>query len=114
MRPLSPVLKEKKRYLAFRVESEKRISYRDAFLAVDNNLMEFAGIIGSAEAGLMALPKSWNMKEQKGIIRVSRKSLNKLRASLLFIRNINGGRARVFSVGASGILKKAREKWIGA
>ena len=46
------------------------------------------------------------------VMRVNNKHVDELKASLIFVKNINGKGAFVKSVGASGILRKAQQKYL--
>ena len=108
IKPLSPSLRERKRYLAFEVISEAPVGDSKAvYGAINQKALEFLGTLGCAEAGMIMLTDKYNEERQRGLIRVSHKSLDKLRASLAFVDTINGKKTIVRSVGASGILNKA-------
>ena len=55
---------------------------------------------------------SWNPKKQRGIIRVNNKWVHALKSCFLFINNIDGKNAIIKSIGLSGIIKKAKSKYI--
>ena len=65
-----------------------------------------------AKAGILMLNDKWNADMQKGIIRVSNKHVDNLKASLVFIKNIDGKDVIVRGIGASGILRKAQQKYL--
>ena len=113
IKPLLPSLREKKRYLAYEVISKNKfndaISVNKAIYDAANG---FLGTLGMAKAGILAIDDKWNDKTQRGIIRVNNKHVNELKASLIFVKNIQGNEAIVKSVGASGILKKAQKKYL--
>ncbi len=60
----------------------------------------------------MMLPDKYNKEKQRGLIRVNNKSLDKLRATLALVEQINSQKAIVRSIGASGVLKKAENNYI--
>ena len=113
IKPLLPSLREKKRYLAYEVIS--RGSFNDAVSVSKANLdasNEFLGSIGMAKAGILPLYDKWNPEMQRGIMRVNNKHAGGLKASLIFVKSIEGKEAVVKSVGASGILKKAQQRYL--
>jgi len=113
IKPLMPSLREKKRYLAYEVISKSK--YNDAISvnkAIYDAANEFLGTLGMAKAGILAIDNIWDEKTQRGLIRVNNKHVDELKASLIFMRNIQGKEAIVKSVGASGILKKAQKKYL--
>ncbi|MBI1935080.1 ribonuclease P protein component 2 [Candidatus Woesearchaeota archaeon] len=111
LKPILPSLREKKRYIAFEVISKKRI--QDA-LAVSNAIwqasLEFLGQVGTAKAGLMVLNNKWNPETQRGIIKVSNKHLDAVKASFIFASRIQGQEAIIRSLGVSGMLNKLESR----
>ena len=113
IKPLLPSLREKKRYLAYEVISRGR--FNDALhvnKAIVEAAKEFLGNLGMARAGIITMGDQWNTDTQRGIIRVNNKHVDDLKASLVFAGNIEGKEAIVRSIGASGILKKAKQKYL--
>jgi len=113
IKPLMPSLRERKRYLAYEVISNNK--FNDAISvnkAILDAAKEFLGNLGMAHAGILPLNDKWDLKNQRGILRVNNKHVDELKASLIFIKNIQGKEAMVKSVGASGILKKAQYKYL--
>ena len=113
IKPLLTSLREKKRYLAFEILSEAKI---EDFNAVSNAIwaksLEYLGELGCAKAGILVLPDKYDTIGQKGLLKVSNRSLNEVKAALCLIDSINGKRAIVRTTGVSGILRKAHEKYI--
>jgi len=108
-----PSLRERKRYLAFEIISEKPIKdFTAVSKAVWEKALQYIGELGCAEAGLMMLPDKYNKERQRGLIRVNNKSLDKLRATLALIEQIDNQQVIMRSRGASGILKKAEGKYL--
>jgi len=112
IKPLLPSLREKKRYLAYEVISKNR--FNDAVhvnKAILDAANQFLGNFGMAQAGILPIDK-WNENTQRGILRVNNKHVDNLKASLVFVKDIDGKDVIVRSVGASGILKKAQKKYL--
>ena len=107
LKSLLPTLKERKRYLAFEVISKEKIgNFSSISSAVWAKTKEFLGELGLAKAGIWLLPDKWNSSKQTGIIRVSHKHVNELKASLALIKNIDNFPVIVRSIGVSGMLNK--------
>lgn len=106
-------LREKKRYLAFEILSEAKI---EDFNAVSNAIwaksLEFLGEFGCAKAGIIVMHDKYDRESQKGLLKVSNKSLNEVKAAIALIDTINGKKAIVRTTGVSGILRKAQERYI--
>ena len=113
IKPLLPSLREKKRYLVYEVISKS--SFNDAAhvnKAILDASKEFLGNLGMARAGIIAMSDQWNADTQRGIMRVNNKHVEDLKASLVFAGSVDGKEAIVRSIGASGILKKAKQKYL--
>lgn len=108
-----PSFKEKKRYLAFEIVSEGEI---DDFPAVSRQIKEnslnFLGEMEMAKAGMMIINDVWQRERQRGILRVNNRYVNHAKASLAFVTSIAGKDVLVRSLGVSGTLKKAKEKYM--
>lgn len=100
---LLPTLRERKRYLAFEVLAEKEVQWNSVKKAIMLAMKDYVGINGLAEAGLLFVKNNQN----KGLLRVSHTSLNKIKAALIFITQIDNQRVIVRSLAASGMLNKA-------
>jgi RNase P/RNase MRP subunit POP5 len=101
--------------LAFEIISERPIKdYNAVSKAISAKALEYLGELGCAEAGIIMMPDKYSKEHQRGLIRVSNKSLDKLRATLALVQQIDNQEVIVRSVGASGILKKAEGKYLAA
>jgi len=115
IKPILPSLREKKRYLAFEVISKSRInSFNDVSESINQNCRQFIGDLGMSQAGILILEDKWNPQLQKGILKVSHKSVDRIKASLSLIKNIKEEEVIIRSVGLSGILKKAQNKYMAS
>ena len=113
IKPVMPSLREKKRYLAFEVISKQKIEDSNKVKeSIMGGALEFLGHLGMAKAGAIILKDKWNKDLQRGIIKVNNKEVDNLKAALAFIEKIDGKEAIVKSVGVSGILKKAENKYL--
>ena len=115
LKPVLPSLREKKRYLVFEVISNEKIN---DFEAVSNAIwhcsLQFLGQLGTAKAGIIPLGNKWNNETQRGIIKVSHKHVDALKAALMFASKINNNDVIFRSIGVSGILKKAERNYLKA
>jgi|SRR3989338_7281742 len=112
IKSLLPSLREKKRYLVYEVISKSR--FNDTVhvnKAVLDASKEFLGNLGMAKAGIIPINDQWNADMQRGVIRVNNRHVDELKASLVFARSVDGKEAIIRSIGASGILKKAKQKY---
>ncbi|MBW2964822.1 hypothetical protein KY363_05155 [Candidatus Woesearchaeota archaeon] len=108
-----PSLRERKRYLAFEIISEKPIQdFKAVSYAITNTALQFLGELGCAEAGIIMMQDKFDAQRQRGLIRVNNRSLDRLRATLALVQKIDNQDVIVRSVGASGIIKKAFNNYI--
>lgn len=109
IKPLSPALRQKKRYLVFEAISEEKKDFELVNKLIIEQCSRFLGEIGMAQAGILILQDKF--KEKKGIIKVNHKHVHDLKAALALIKNED----MIFrSVGVSGILKKAENKFMAS
>jgi len=105
MKKLLPSLKEKKRYIAFNILSEKILNKDDVERSIYNNCKSFIGEMNYAKAGVNIIPEF--LMANKGIIRVNNKFVDHVKSSLMMIKEINNEKVIIRSIGVSGILNKA-------
>ena len=74
--------------------------------------LQLIGELGVAKAGIQVLKDCWNTNTQRGIIRINHKSVDEIKASLSLIKNIKNKKATIKSIGVSGILNKAKQKYL--
>ena len=85
-KPLLPSLKEKKRYVAFEVMSEKTLKFEFVTNEIVNEITNYIGKLGYEKMGLIFL-KDWS--NNKGIARVNNKYVDHLKASFVLIDKTN-------------------------
>ena len=107
MKPLLPVLKERKRYILFEVKSKTNIENVDVKKQVTKACLQFLGELGVAKSGVRYLPE--NYKNGKGIIRVGHKHVDEVKAALALITEIGGQKASVNVLKVSGVIDKVKE-----
>jgi len=73
---------------------------------------DLIGELGLAKAGLQIIKDCWVQEQQKGIIKINHRSVDEIKTALSFIEKINKKKAIVNPIGVSGILKKAKQKYL--
>ena len=109
---LKPSMREKRRYLVFEVLSKKPVDGLKAFTAFEKQTMDFMGASEMAKASFTSMPKMWNQSAQRGMVRVNRKYVDHARASLCLVKKIGRQNATMKSVGISGMINKAKERYL--
>jgi len=104
-KPLLPVLRTKKRYVVYETISKKRITHNQVVKFIVDSFRKNFGIFGLSSAGIR---DTKIYKNNKGVIKVNNKYLDKLRTSMVMIRNINDKKVIIHVIKVSGILKKAK------
>ena len=107
MKSLLPSLKEKKRYIAFEAITKNKLS-DDSLKIIVRKINSFLGVLESAEAGIMPI----EFKNNKGIIKVNHKYVDKVKSAFTFINEINNEKIILRSLAVSGMINKAR-KYVG-
>jgi len=106
IKPILPSLREKKRYITYKVSSDKRINEDRLKTAINSYIMRFLGELSYARAGIIFLDNN----SKNGIIRTTNNYVNELKAALALIDNIENNPVAIDSVCVSGLLNKARSK----
>lgn len=117
LKPLLPTLRERKRYVVFRVHTETPIYDLKALIrAILQESIHYMGVQTFARAGINILPKYYDSGRQYGIIRVGHTEVEALRQSLARTRTVKQDGIQIpvvlQTVGVSGIIKKAKERYI--
>jgi len=110
IKPLLPVLREKKRYVAFEVLSNRKSSFYEVSKALWNAFSFFIGELELAKAGIMVIANTFNKDVQKGVIRVNNRYVDHVKAALVFVKAIEQQPVIVRSLIVSGVLNKALKR----
>ena len=100
-------MREKKRYLVYRIDAEKRVDMRTAQEDIIAQVQGLLGVFQSASAGIQ--PIKYDKEKQRGILRVNHTAVDLIKSCFVMIHKVNNTTASVHTIGVSGILKKAKE-----
>lgn len=103
LKPILPSLKERKRYIVFEVVSATTQSFETIKEKINKALLAFLGELGCAKAGIIVL-NEW--KNNRGIIKVNNKEVDKVKAALTLIKNS----ILIKCIYVTGLLNKAKLK----
>ncbi len=109
IKPVIPSLREKKRYLVYEIKTEKKIQLQEVKQEIEDKMLQFLGELGYGKAGIIIL-NEW--QDNKGMLKVNTKYLNNVKTALSLITSIEGQRVLIKSIGVSGILSKAKDKFL--
>ena len=93
----------RKRYLALRVSTEQPVNQRNVMNAVCDAVLRLFGEYGASQANLTLI--EYNPQRNYAVIRCSHKALEKVRASIASITEIDEIPARFHVLGVSGTLR---------
>jgi len=100
----------KRRYLALEVDSEQAVTESDVMNTVWKAVLKLFGEYGASKTDLSLMEA--DLQRNYAIVRCSHTSLERVRASIASITEINGNPAVVNVIGVSGTLKSLRKKAI--
>ena len=111
VKPLLPSLREDRRYLVIEIISERpgAFGFGEVYKQLNGCFEKYLGIFGLSEANISILEKTFDGKSQRLIISACRKSIDKVRACLVYLKEIDGKKAMARSIYCSGTIKKAKE-----
>ena len=110
MKVISPTLKERKRYILFKIHSDEEINKEIVAKQCTEACLRFLGEFGCADAGVQMLPETWNKKTKTGIIKTGHKWVDQTKSALILIKEINGKKAVVSTISTSGSINKLKVK----
>lgn len=110
---LPATLREKKRYLAFEIISEKPVAFDGVVEAFWSSLLSLLGELGTAHANVWFVKDAWDVTRQRGLVRCDHTAVEKVRVALALITSIEGVRVVPHSLGVSGTMEGARKKFLG-
>lgn len=102
---LSPTLREKERYIAFKIISEEPIVYSDLEQAIWNTLLEFYGELGVSQMSLRIVKNLYDDNKQTEVIKCNNKSVPKVIAGLGLITRLGESRVIFKILKVSGTIK---------
>ena len=93
LKKLPPTLREKEHYMVAEAEGINKER-------IEHAIIDYLGVLGFSKA----IPKLIELKQNKAIISVNRKYVKDVKAAFIF--------SKISCIGVSGILKRAREKFM--
>lgn len=101
-------MREKRRYIALKVDSDGSPSQKEVVDAIWGALLKLFGEYGASRSGLA--PISYDLESKIGIVRVAHMEVEKLRAALASITKVGAAAASIHVLSVSGTLRALREK----
>ncbi len=110
MKSKMPTLRDKRRYVYFKIYCEERIGIGELSDAFWKTGIEMFGEVGFSKGTFWIIGKEYNEEKGTGIIRCTSKTLHMLRTVLMFITEINGKKVIIHPCLVSGTLKALKRK----
>lgn len=105
LKMLSPSLRERERYMKFKIISEEPIVYSDLETAIWQTLLEFYGELGVSQMSLRIVKNLYNEMDQNAVIKCNNKSVPKVIAGLGLITRLGESRVVFKMLKVSGTIK---------
>lgn len=105
LKPLSPTLRQKKRFLLVEVESGKKFDFKELSENLIDEIILYLGAVEFGKSGIWILRDKFDYQNQRLVLKVSTKTKDKLIGVLSLIQKINNEPARLKILNVSGTLK---------
>jgi RNase P/RNase MRP subunit POP5 len=105
-----PSMREKKRYIVFRLHSKESVVYQDAKNAILNSINNWLGDNDMARANIWIIKNLWNQKEQSGFIRCSHRLVDEIKVALGLVHQIGDQRVIIQTTRVAATIKSGKEK----
>ncbi|MCS7135029.1 MAG: ribonuclease P protein component 2 [Candidatus Aenigmarchaeota archaeon] len=109
LKVLPSSLREKKRYILFKVISESPIEYSDLESAIWNTLLDFLGEYGTSKISAWLLKDRWENATQTCIIRCNHLFVPTIIATLGLIERLGDTRVCIKILKVSGTIKGCKK-----
>ena len=102
------IKREKRRYLALKVETEHPISEQEVFSAVQDSILRLFGEYGASKANIKFI--KYIQENGEFVFRCSHIMLDNIRAAITSIITLNGKNVTIHVINVSGTLKGLAKK----
>lgn len=106
---LPPALRNKKRYLKFRIHSEETIELGEFVDAVWEKCLSYLGTKETSETDFWVIGNQFDEEKQEGIVKVNREKVDEFRASLTLLDHIDNKKVALEVTKVSGSIKKLKD-----
>ncbi|AJF60830.1 MAG: hypothetical protein J4224_04745 [Candidatus Diapherotrites archaeon] len=106
LKPVPPTARGKKRYIQFRLISEKKLDEKIVSSALNRLFLEFFGELGVAERRLWFI--GFSPASCKGTVRCSHTAVESVEAALMFLKEVKENKVIPVILRVSGSIKKLK------
>lgn len=101
----SPTLRERERYVYFKIISDEKVLYSDLEAAIWNTLIDFYGEMGVSKMSMWFVKNTWDDRSQSGVIRCNHLSVPQTIAGMGLISRLGETRIVMKVEKVSGTIK---------
>jgi ribonuclease P/MRP protein subunit POP5 len=105
LKSLSPTLRERDRYISFKIISQEPVLYDDLEQAIWNTGLDYFGEYGVSKLSIWLMKNIWDEKDQIGVIKCNNKSVQHILAGLGLISRLGDNRIIFKILKVSGTIK---------
>jgi len=105
-----PSLREKKRYVIFKIHSQERVSFFETNNAIWNSILNWLGEKETAKANPWIIKNLWDQRKQIGFIKCSHKYVDDIKTALSLIHQIGDEKVTIQTLIVSGTIKSGKKK----
>jgi ribonuclease P/MRP protein subunit POP5 len=109
MKPLPPSMREKKRYLKFKVHAEEPINFGELSDSVWETSLNYLGSKRTGEANHWLIKNQFDKERQKGVIKVEKSCVEDFRTALTLVDKIGDKKGFIEVQQVSGSIKKLKD-----
>lgn len=105
LKPLSPTLRQKKRFILVEIESNKKFDFKEVSENLVEEIITYLGAVEFGKSGIWILRDKFDAKNQRAVLKVSTKTKDKLIGVLSLIQKLSNTDVRIKLLSVSGTLK---------
>ena len=105
-----PSLKDRSRYIVFKIHSRDPIEYIEMKNAVWNSILNFLGEEQAARANIRVIKNLWKKSSGTGFLRCGHVYVDKVKVALGLVHQIGDERVIIQSLNVSGTIKGAKKR----
>lgn len=112
LKTLPSSLREKERYILFRIESTETFSLGDVVDQLWKDMVSYLGEKTVAAVNPWVMGDLFSKRQQVGGIRVNKDHVEDVRTAIALVDHINGEDVCIHVIGVSGTMQSARDKYL--
>jgi ribonuclease P/MRP protein subunit POP5 len=108
LKTLPPTLREKKRYISFKIIYHKELSGSEVVNLIRNAIINYYGVWGCSKSN----PWLIDYNHPKGLLRINRDEVDFVKSALITVSEYKNHPINIVILGVSGSIKKSRMKFL--